>query len=131
MHLELWQGLIASIVALLGGGGLFRLLTSGADLTKTKTDSAIALMTAYGEQLDRHKEDIERLTTQSVQQQEQITNLLGLVGTRDQELATVRAELATERAKNAHLLTRVDSLERQINSLPRRYDDPSSPPRAA
>jgi chromosome segregation ATPase len=88
-----------------------------------QTDAA-TITKAYGAVIDQLRDQVNGQGGEISALREQQTHLMGLIGARDQEIATLRTELATERAINGQLRSRVEHLERQVNGLPRRRDDP-------
>jgi septal ring factor EnvC (AmiA/AmiB activator) len=83
--------------------------------TNRRTD-ARTLAEAYGHVIDRLEKQTDSQGREIEALRDQVTSLMKLIGTRDQELAHLRGELTAERAENARLRTRVDQLERQLTS---------------
>jgi septal ring factor EnvC (AmiA/AmiB activator) len=80
--------------------------------TNRRTD-ARTLAESYGHVIDRLEKQTDDQGAEIRALRDQVTSLMQLIGTRDQELAMLRGELTSERAENGRLRTRVEQLERQ------------------
>jgi chromosome segregation ATPase len=107
--LDLWPALVPIVLAL--AVALPRLFTVRADNRRT---DARTLAESYGHVIDRLEKQTDSQGREIEALRDQVTSLMKLIGTRDQELAHLRGELTAERAENVRLRERVGQLERQI-----------------
>jgi chromosome segregation ATPase len=105
---DLWPALVPIALAL--AVALPRLLTVRSDNRRT---DAKTLAESYGHVIDRLEKQTDAQGKEIVALRDQVTSLMQLIGTRDQELASLRGELTAERAENARLRERVGHLERR------------------
>jgi hypothetical protein len=107
--LDFWPVLIPLVLALAGVAP--KLFTVRAQNRRT---DARTLAEAYGHVIDRLEKQTDAQGHEIRALREQVTRLMGLLGTRDQELITLRSELVAEQAINVQLRGRVEHLERQM-----------------
>lgn len=117
MDIPIWQALIPLV---LGGviAALPKILTARSQ--NRRTDAA-TITEAYGHVIDRLEKQVDGQSAEIAALRDQVTKLMGLVGSRDAEVGRLNAE-------NAQLRTQVDQLTAQVHRLPKRRDDPPSPP---
>jgi regulator of replication initiation timing len=91
--------------------------------SQNRRTDAETLAISYGHIIDRLEKQVDAQAGEIKALRDQVTELMKLVGSRDQEVGTLQANLAEALAENTTLRAKVDQLQNDVKQLPRRASD--------